>query len=86
MEKLKLVKILEPINPNKSTALFGGKSSGILNWNDLKYPHFYKIREQIRALFWIASEVDMSGDIRQFSTLTERERNAFLKIIGLLAT
>lgn len=86
MERLKLVKILEPKNPNKATALFGGKASGILNWNDLKYPHFYKLRESIRALFWTASEVDMSQDIKQFPRLTDKERDAFLKIIGLLAT
>jgi ribonucleoside-diphosphate reductase beta chain len=86
MERLKLVKILEPQHPNKSTNLFGGKSSGILNWNDLKYPHFYKLREQIRALFWTASEVDMGQDVKQFPNLSEKERDAFLKIIGLLAT
>ncbi|WP_233711421.1 ribonucleotide-diphosphate reductase subunit beta [Lederbergia citrisecunda] len=74
------------MNPNKSTALFGGKASGILNWNDLAYPHFYNHREQIRALFWRASEVDMSADIKQFPNLSNEERNAFLKIIGLLAT
>ena len=85
-KKLELVKVLDPTNPNKSTALFGGKASGILNWNDIAYPHFYKHREQIRALFWRASEVDMTQDTKQFSTLSERERNAFLKIIGLLAT
>ncbi|MBS4194405.1 ribonucleotide-diphosphate reductase subunit beta [Lederbergia citri] len=83
---LEKVVILEPLNPNKSTALFGGKASGILNWNDLAYPHFYNHREQIRALFWRASEVDMSADIKQFPTLSDEERNAFLKIIGLLAT
>jgi ribonucleoside-diphosphate reductase beta chain len=86
VERLKFVKVLEPSNPNKSTALFGGKASGILNWNDLKYPHFYKIREQIRALFWSASEIDMGQDIKQFPNLSERERDAFLKIIGLLST
>lgn len=86
MERLKLVKILEPENPNKSTSLFGGKASGILNWNDLKYPHFYKIRESIRALFWTANEVDMSQDVKQFDRLSEKEVNAFIKIIGLLAT
>ncbi|MCJ8006584.1 ribonucleotide-diphosphate reductase subunit beta [Lederbergia wuyishanensis] len=74
------------MHPNKSTALFGGKASGILNWNDLAYPHFYNHREQIRALFWRASEVDMSADIKQFPNLSDEERNAFLKIIGLLAT
>ncbi|HBZ09537.1 MAG TPA: ribonucleotide-diphosphate reductase subunit beta [Bacillus bacterium] len=80
------VAVLEPLNPNKSTALFGGKASGILNWNDLAYPHFYNHREQIRALFWRASEVDMTQDIKQFPTLPEKEQDAFLKIIGLLAT
>lgn len=86
MEKLKKVKVLEPLHPNKATALFGGKASGILNWNDLKYPHFYKLREQIRSLFWTASEVDMGQDIKEFPKLSEKERDAFLKIIGLLAT
>lgn len=79
-------KVLEPRNPNKATKLFGGESSGILNWNDLKYPHFYDFREQIRALYWRANEVDMTQDVKQFPTLTAKEQDAFLKIIGLLAT
>ncbi|MFC3779661.1 ribonucleotide-diphosphate reductase subunit beta [Bacillus chungangensis] len=86
MNLLTKAKVLEPANPNRSTALFGGKASGILNWNDIAYPHFYDHREQIRALFWRASEIDMTQDIKQFPTLTEREQDAFLKIIGLLAT
>lgn len=87
MTKLKKARILEPLHPNRSTKLFGGEASGILNWNDIKYPHFYEIREEIRAQFWIASEVDMTADATQFdSTLTEQEREAYLKIIGLLAT
>src|SRR5690625_3035648 len=85
-EILQKAKVLEPRNPNKATKLFGGKASGILNWNDLKYPHFYKHREQIRSLFWIANEVDMTHDTKQFPTLTEKEQDAYLKIIGLLAT
>lgn len=85
-ELLTRAKVLEPTNPNKSTALFGGKASGILNWNDLAYPHFYKHREQIRALFWRAREVDMTHDVKQFPSLTAKEQDAFLKIIGLLAT
>lgn len=80
------VTVLEPENPNKSTALFGGKASGILNWNDIAYPHFYDFREQIRSLFWSANEIDLSHDIKQFPALSNTEQNAFLKIIGLLAT
>ncbi|MDQ0174417.1 ribonucleotide-diphosphate reductase subunit beta [Bacillus chungangensis] len=85
-EILRKAHVLNPTNPNKSTKLFGGKASGILNWNDIAYPHFYKHREQIRALFWRASEVDMTQDVKQFPELPERTKNAFLKIIGLLAT
>lgn len=85
-EKLEVVKILEPANPNKATKLFGGKSSGILNWNDIKYPHFYKLRETLRAQFWIANEVAMGEDIQQFPKLSPKEQDTFLKIIGLLAT
>ncbi len=85
-EILRKAHVLNPTNPNKATKLFGGKASGILNWNDLKYPHFYKHREQIRALFWRASEVDMTHDIKQFPVLSKTEQSAFLKIIGLLAT
>ncbi len=79
-------KVLEPINPDKETRLFEGDTSEVLNWSDIKYPHFYEIREEIRAQFWIASEVDMTPDVKQFSTLTEAEQDAYLKIIGLLAT
>lgn len=85
-ETLTKVKVLEPIHPNRATRLFNGKASGILNWNDLAYPPFYEHREQIRALFWRASEVDMTQDIKQFPTLSKYEQEAFLKIIGLLAT
>lgn len=79
-------KVLEPINPDKDTRLFEGETSEVLNWSDIKYPHFYEIREEIRAQFWIASEVDMTPDVKQFPTLTEAEQDAYLKIIGLLAT
>ncbi|MGM7634223.1 ribonucleotide-diphosphate reductase subunit beta [Bacillus sp. Hm123] len=86
LEKLKRVKVLHPASPNKATALFGGEASGILNWNDLAYPQFYTLRQRIRSLFWTANEVDMTQDVKQFSTLSQTEQDAYLKIIGLLAT
>lgn len=86
MTQLARVTVLNPANPNKATAIFGGKASGILNWNDLKYPHFYTLRQRIRSLFWTANEVDLTQDVKQFPRLTDREQDAFLKIIGLLAT
>lgn len=83
---LERVKVLETKYPNRSTKLFGGEASGILNWNDIKYPHWYKFRQTLRGKFWQASEIDMSADSKQFLMLSEKEREAYLKIIGLLAT
>lgn len=86
LKKLTKVNVLNPANPNKSTAIFGGEASGILNWNELAHPHFYTLRQRIRSLFWTANEVDMTQDVKQFAKLSKAEQDAFLKIIGLLAT
>jgi ribonucleoside-diphosphate reductase beta chain len=83
---LEKAKTLEPLNPNKSTGVFGGKSSGILNWNDIAYPHWYKMYKRLVGNYWQADEVNMQSDIKQFPTLTEEEQDAYLKIIGLLST
>ncbi|HEX6594060.1 MAG TPA: ribonucleotide-diphosphate reductase subunit beta [Bacillota bacterium] len=83
---LQKAKTLEPRNPNKSTGLFGGESSGILNWNDIAYPHWYKMYKRLVGNYWQADEVNMSSDVKQFPTLSEAEQDAYLKIIGLLST
>src|SRR5690625_2035930 len=83
---LEKAKTLEPRNPNKSTRLFGGKSSAILNWNDIAYPHWYKMYKRLVGNYWQADEVSMASDVKQFPTLTEEEQDAYLKIIGLLST
>ncbi len=79
-------KTLEPRNPNKSTGIFNGKSSGILNWNDIAYPHWHKMYKRLLGNYWQADEINMSNDVKQFASLTKEEREAYLKIIGLLAT
>jgi len=83
---LERAKTLEPLFPNKSTRLFGGESSGILNWNDIAYPHWYKMYKRLVGNFWQADEINMSSDVKQFPELTKAEQDAYLKIIGLLAT
>src|SRR5699024_12513265 len=35
---------------------------------------------------WQADEVNMASDVKQFPELTEKEKDAYLKIIGLLST
>ncbi|WP_258922081.1 ribonucleotide-diphosphate reductase subunit beta [Heyndrickxia coagulans] len=83
---LEKAKTLDPVHPNKATALFGGKSSGILNWNDLAYPHWYKTYKRLLGNYWQSDEVNMSTDVKQFPLLSEKEQETFLKIISLLAT
>lgn len=83
---LEKAKTLEPRNPNKSTGIFHGKSSGILNWNDIAYPHWYKIYKRLIGNYWQADEINMASDVKQFSSLTADEQDAYLKIIGLLST
>src|SRR5690625_7308045 len=83
---LEKAKTLEPRHPNKSTKLFGGKSSGILNWYDIAYPHWYKMYKRLVGNYWQADEVSMASDVNQFLTLTKEEQDAYLNIIDFFST
>lgn len=83
---LRRIKILEPLAPNRSTAIVNGKTSGILNWNDIPYPSFYRAYKELSTNYWIPDEVDMKSDARQYPHLSAREKYAYDAIIGLLAT
>jgi ribonucleoside-diphosphate reductase beta chain len=77
--------IMDPEAPNRSTRIINGKSSNVLNWDDIAYPWAYAKYKRMLANFWTPFEINMSQDVKQFPNLTEREQDAFLKIIGLLA-
>src|SRR5690606_17996252 len=82
---LERIRILEPRHPNRSTGIINGRTSGILNWNDIPYPSFYRAYNKLSTNFWIPDEVDMKGDAHQYGALTAREKYAFDSIIGMLA-
>src|SRR5690606_9768974 len=83
---LERIRILEPRHPNRSTGIINGTTSGILNWNDIPYPSFYRAYKELSTNFWIPDEVDMKSDAKQYGELSAREKNAYDSIIGLLAT
>ncbi|HAA9364816.1 TPA_asm: ribonucleotide-diphosphate reductase subunit beta [Listeria monocytogenes] len=85
-EQLTRIKILEPLFPNRSTSIINGETSGILNWNDIPYPSFYRAYKELSTNYWIPDEVDMKSDAKQYPALSEQEKYAFDAIIGLLAT
>lgn len=84
--QLTRIKVLDPLSPNRTTAIINGTTSGILNWNDIPYPSFYRAYKELSTNYWIPDEVDMKGDARQYPLLSEREKYAYDAIIGLLAT
>lgn len=77
--------LLDKQAPNKSTSIVNGKSSNILNWDDVRFTWAYPKYKKMLANFWTPFEINMSQDLKQFPELSESEKDAFLKIIGLLA-
>lgn len=82
---LRKVKIFEPLQANKATKIVGGEASGIVNWNDLKYPQIYEKYKQLLSVFWTPFEINMTADIKQWGQLSEKEQESFLRINSLLA-
>ncbi|WP_391119120.1 ribonucleotide-diphosphate reductase subunit beta [Psychrobacillus sp. L3] len=78
-------KLMDKEAPNRSTGIVNGQSSNILNWDDVQFSWAYPKYKKMLGNFWTPFEINMSNDIKQFSQLNVAERDAFLKIIGLLA-
>lgn len=78
--------MLEPMYPNKATGIINGEASGVLNWDDIAYPSFYRVYRELSTNYWIPDEVPMSSDIKDYAKLSEGDKYAFDSIIGLLAT
>lgn len=86
MEKtLNKRQIMDPHAPNRSTSIINGQSSNVLNWDDTRFPWAYNRYKSMLANFWTPFEINMQTDKKQFPKLTVKERDSFLKIIGLLA-
>ncbi|UQD52250.1 ribonucleotide-diphosphate reductase subunit beta [Bacillus methanolicus] len=83
---LKRIKLLNPQHPNKSTSIINGKSSGILNWNDIAYPQMYNLYQTLLSNFWKAQEINMQDDIKQWDLLSKIEQDVFLRINTQLAS
>ncbi len=80
------IKLLNPEDPNKSTGIVNGKSSGILNWNDIAYPQMYDLYQTLLSNFWKAQEINMQDDIKQWDSLSPVEQDVFLRVNTQLAS
>ncbi|QKS70596.1 ribonucleotide-diphosphate reductase subunit beta [Paenalkalicoccus suaedae] len=79
-------KLYEPSEPMKSPSLLNGKASGLLNWNDITYPHMYDLYQALLSNFWKAQEINMQDDIKQWDHLSDNEKDVFLRINTQLAS
>ncbi|TCP21934.1 ribonucleoside-diphosphate reductase beta chain [Scopulibacillus darangshiensis] len=86
MTKLEQRKLYDPKAPNASTGIINGQSSNVLNWDDTRFKWAYSLYKTMLANFWTPFEINMSNDIKQYkSSLSDKERDTFNKVIGLLA-
>ncbi|KHD84418.1 ribonucleotide-diphosphate reductase subunit beta [Heyndrickxia ginsengihumi] len=86
MERLTKIKLLNPEFPNKSTGIINGQASGLLNWNDIAYPQMYDFYHTLLGNFWKAQEINMQDDIKQWDSLSPKEKDVFLRINTQLAS
>ncbi|MFG6494099.1 ribonucleotide-diphosphate reductase subunit beta [Fictibacillus sp. UD] len=84
-EHLQKRKIYDVEAPNASTGIINGRSSNILNWDDVRYKWAYPLYKNMLSNFWTPFEINMSSDSKQYVNLSEKEQDTFNKIIGLLA-
>lgn len=86
MKRLQQVKLMTPRYPNKGTSVIGGKYSGVINWNDIRYPQMYTTYKNIQSNFWIPQRISMADDKKQWELLADKLQEAFLRTIGMLST
>jgi ribonucleoside-diphosphate reductase beta chain len=84
MSQLNQRKLYDTTAPNRSTGIINGESSNVLNWDDTRFAWANPLYKSMLANFWIPSDINMTGDMKQWSQLTDDERDTFKKIIGLL--
>ena len=78
-------KIYDPTGSDgKDTKLIGGKPSGIINMNNIKYGWAYKLWDVMLANTWMASEVTLNDDIKEYKNLSYNERHAYDKALSQL--
>lgn len=78
-------RVYNPEEPNHPTKIFGGKASGIRNWDDIKYPIFLEYQKKLFGEYWIPEEVLMGKDMEQYKQLLNKhEQKVYQYNSGML--
>lgn len=80
-----LKKMIFNENGNRGTeSMIKGNTTNLREWNRIKYDWASDLYRVMLNNFWIPEEISLNEDVKQFSYLTDGERNAFDKIISFL--
>ena len=63
---------------NKTQRCFFGENLGIARYDKQTHPIFEKLTEKQLGFFWKPEEVDLSGDSKDFKSLTDSEKHIFV--------
>lgn len=83
--KVKPFRIYDDENSNVATKVFGGKASGIRDWDHVRYPQMLEINKNLFSEYWVEDEIKLSKDIEEYrGKLTDEERKVYNYISGKL--
>lgn len=70
---------------NVATKAFGGKASGVRDWDNIRYPVMLDLSEEMQDEFWSKSEIKLGKDVEEYrSKLTDAERYVYNTQSGML--
>lgn len=85
MTKIQPFRVYNSEHPNLPTKIFGGKASGIRDWDNIKYPVFLEYHKQLFAEYWVEDEIKLGKDIEDYKNkLNDAERKVFNYSTGTL--
>ena len=77
-------KIFNEQGTRGTQSMIHGNSTNLREWNRIKYDWANTLYRNMLNNFWIPEEISLNEDIKQFSLLTDAERDAFDKVIAFL--
>lgn len=77
-------KIFNEFGLRGTHSMINGNTTNLREWNRIKYDWANYLYRNMLNNFWIPEEIALNEDMKQFSYLTDGERNAFDKIISFL--
>lgn len=77
-------KIFNEQGTRGTQSMIHGNTTNLREWNRIKYDWANTLYRNMLNNFWIPEEISLNEDIKQFSLLTDAERDAFDKVIAFL--